>query len=140
MPGGGDVPKPCGLYSYALIEDMWPTESESALGNTAERLQQLAQNHESAADSATAQSDAVFAGDWTGAGAAAAEIHYRSERGKHLRLAALLQEGAGGVRRLGEDVGRIKTKMRDAHDAAHQEIETLLEIERRHARWRRSQS
>src|ERR1700758_784306 len=128
MPGGADVPKPHGLFTSALIDpDVWPTESESELGRLADQLGQLARNHESAADSAKAQADAVFSGSWTaGEGSDAAYEHYQSQYGKQLRLADALRDGAGGVGRLGEDIRRTKRLMREAHDDAHRDIEAFL--------------
>jgi hypothetical protein len=78
MPGGADVPKPHGLYTYALIgPDVWPSESESKLKEAADQLAKLARNHENASDSANSQVDEVFGQYWTaGNGAAAAEEQY----------------------------------------------------------------
>jgi hypothetical protein len=66
MPGGADIPKSPGLYAAALVDDVWPTDSPSGLRNTATRLEELARMHESAAETAKAQSDHVFAGSRRG--------------------------------------------------------------------------
>jgi hypothetical protein len=75
MPGGGDIPKPHGLYTYALIgPDVWPSESESNLSDTADELAKQARDHESASENADAHVEEVFGHYWTqGDGAAAAE-------------------------------------------------------------------
>src|SRR4051794_21061254 len=75
MPGGADTPKPHGLYTYALIgPDVWPSESESGLRDTADQLAKLATSHESASQSADSHVDEVFGQYWTeGDGAEAAD-------------------------------------------------------------------
>ena len=50
-PGMGDVPRPHGLFTMALLGDLWPTESESSLKDTAGGLKGRAERH---ADAATA--------------------------------------------------------------------------------------
>ena len=128
MPGGADMPKPHGLYTYALIgPDVWPSESESHLSNTASQLAKLADDHEEASQSAKAQSDEVFSSWWTaGDGAAAAEQHYRDEHSLHQNLIEAMRFVSGGYTRLSENFRTIKRKMREAHDDAHQEIEQTL--------------
>jgi hypothetical protein len=132
MPGGGDIPKPLGLYTYALISpDVWPSESESKLKEAADQLANLARNHESASESADSQVDDVFGQYWTeGDGAAAAEDHYRRERLQHERLAHACQFIGGAFGRLTDHIGSIKRKMREAHDDAHREIEAALKANR----------
>jgi hypothetical protein len=128
MPAGADVPKPQGLYTYALIgPDVWPSESESQLGNIANQLEKLADDQQNASQTATAQSDNVFSTYWTaGDGAAAAGDHYRDERAHHENLIDAIRFVSGGYSRLSGHIGSIKRKMREAHDEAHREIEQTL--------------
>ncbi|WP_431236124.1 hypothetical protein ACQ856_28865 (plasmid) [Mycolicibacterium psychrotolerans] len=122
-----DVSRPHGLFTETLIGGVWPTESESSLRDLAERLLALGHEHGAAATSALAKTDEVFDGFWTdGSGAESAESHYRNEYVLHSRLSEALTTGGAGFARLGDSVGRIKTKMRDAHDDAHREIEDKL--------------
>src|SRR4051812_12869509 len=66
MPGGADVPKPHGLYTYALLgPDVWPSESESNLSQVANQLAKLARNHETASETANCQVGDVFGQYWT---------------------------------------------------------------------------
>jgi hypothetical protein len=128
MPGGGDIPMPTGLYTYALIgPGVWPTESESGLENAATRLGELARMHDAAADNAYAQSERVFSESWTaGAGADAAYTHYRKEHLAHQHLAQAFRAGAGGARRLAAGIRTTKQKMRETSDQANQEIEESM--------------
>ena len=128
MPGGADIPKPQGLYTYALIgPDVWPPESESGLSATADQLKSRARQSESAAAAAKAQSDNVFSTYWTaGDGATAAEEHYRNEHFLHETLIEAMRFVSGGYARLGENFRTIKRKMREANDEAHHEIEQTL--------------
>lgn len=128
VPGGGDIQIQPGLYTYALIgPDVWPTESESQLAELEKELSKLADNHDSANASASAQTSGVFGGDWTaGAGAAAAEEHFAAEHAALERLAEACRQIGGGYGRLSGYVRSIKRKMREAHDEAHRKIEEAL--------------
>lgn len=130
MPGGADIPKPHGLYTYALIgPDVWPSESESNLKDASDRLTKLAADHESSSETANCEVGNVFGEYWTaGDGAAAAEEHYLQERLQHERLADACRFIGGAYGRLSAHVGSIKRKMRDAHDDAHREIEAALKV------------
>ena len=125
MPGGADVPPPQGLYTRTLFgPGVWPSESENDMRSKAAALRQAATDHENASTTAKAQSDNVFSTMWTqGAGAAAAEEHYRTENTQHLRLIDAMRFIAGGIDRIADNVAAIKRNMRDANDIAHQEIE-----------------
>lgn len=128
MSGGGDVQLQPGLYTASLVgPDVWPTESETELAAAADRLAQLASDHTTASAEAKSQSDQVFSNSWTaGDGAEAAQAHYWSEHQAHEHLIDVLTTGSAGMRRLGEDVGRTKRLIREAHDTAHREIEAVL--------------
>jgi len=126
-PGMGDVPRPHGLFSAALLGDAWPTESESALKDTAGGLKSRAERHSDAASAAKANTDKVFSSDWTdGAGAEAAYAHYQSEHEAHHALHTALDSAGAGTARIADSVGSAKVKMRTAHDDAHREIEEAL--------------
>lgn len=125
-PGMGDVPRPHGLFSAAL-GDAWPTESESALKDTAGGRKRRAERHADAASAAKANTDKVFSSDWTdGAGAEAAYAHYQSEHEAHHALHTALDSAGAGTARIADSVGSAKVKMRTAHDDAHREIEEAL--------------
>ena len=128
MPGGGDIQLQPGLYTYALIgPDVWPSESESQLGDLEKELARLAEHHDSANETASGQTSGVFGEYWTdGDGAAAAEEHYAAERAAHQQLAEACRYIGGGYGRLGGYVRSIKRKMREAHDEAHRKIEEAL--------------
>lgn len=128
MAEGGDVQLQPGLYTASLVgPDVWPTESETALAAAADQLAQLASEHTTASAEAKNQSDQVFSNSWTaGDGAEAAQAHYWSEHQAHEHLIDVLTTGSAGMRRLGEDVGRTKRLIREAHDTAHREIESVL--------------
>jgi hypothetical protein len=126
-PGMGDVPRPQGLFSAALLGDAWPTESESALKDTAGGLKSRAERHSDAASAAKANTDKVFSSDWTdGTGAEAAYAHYQSEHEAHHALHTALDSAGAGTARIADSVGSAKVKMRTAHDDAHREIEEAL--------------
>ncbi len=123
----GDVPRPHGLFSAALLGDAWPAESESALKDTAGGLKSRAERHADAASAAKANTDKVFSSDWTdGAGAEAAYAHYQSEHEAHHALQTALDSAGTGTARIADSVGSAKVKMRTAHDDAHREIEEAL--------------
>lgn len=128
MSEGGDVQLQPGLYTASLVgPDVWPTESETELAAAADQLAQLANEHTTASAEAKNQSDQVFSNSWTaGDGAEAAQAHYWSEHQAHEHLIDVLTTGSAGMRRLGEDVGRTKRLIREAHDNAHREIEAVL--------------
>jgi len=128
MPGGGDIPKPSGLYTYALLDPgVWPMASESAWSKFADDLGTAAKQQEAAADDARATADLVFHENWTdGDAQAAAVAHYRQEDGLHGRGVDLINKGASGVRTISEDIRSAKRKMREAHDTATREIENSL--------------
>ena len=128
MPGGGDIQLQPGLYTYALVgPDVWPTESESQLGQIAGDLARLAEHHEAASATADSLVANVFGEYWTaGDGAAAAERHSEEQRATHEHLADACRYIGGGYGRLGGYVRSIKRKMREAHDEAHQKIEEAL--------------
>ena len=128
MPGGGDIQLQPGLYTYALVgPDVWPTESESQLGEIAGDLARLAEHHEAASATADSLVANVFGEYWTaGDGAAAAERHSEAQRATHEHLADACRYIGGGYGRLGGYVRSIKRKMREAHDEAHQKIEEAL--------------
>lgn len=122
-----DVPRPQGLFTETLIGGVWPTESEATLRDVGDQLTRLGHEHNAAATSALAKTDEVFDAYWTdGSGAESAQEHYRTEYALHSRLSEAFQTTGAGFARLGDSVGRIKTKMRDAHDDAHREIEQKL--------------
>lgn len=127
----GDVPLPQGLFTAALLGGAWPTESESAIASAASHLGQLADTHQTAAASAKANTDSVFGESWTdGRGAEAAYAHYEREQDAHYAMHTSLKEASSGTSRIGETVGQIKKKMRQAHDDAHREIEQVLRAAR----------
>ena len=126
-PGMGDVPRPHGLFTMALLGDLWPTESESSLKDTAGGLKGRAERHADAATAAKANTDKVFNSEWTdGAGAEAAYAHYQSEHQVHYALHTALDSAGKGTATIADSVGKAKLHMRTAHDAAHQEIEEAL--------------
>src|SRR6185312_17330929 len=102
MPGGGDIPPPSGLYTYALVSPgVWPTASESAWSQFAGDLTALARQQETAADEARDTADRVFSENWTdGVAQAAAVTHYRQEDGLHGRGVELIKKGAAGVKKI----------------------------------------
>ncbi len=123
----GDVPRPHGLFTMALLGDLWPTESESSLKDTAGGMKGRAERHADAATEAKANTDKVFNSDWTdGAGAEAAYAHYQSEHEVHYALHTALDAAGKGTATIADSVGKAKLGMRTAHDAAHQEIEDAL--------------
>lgn len=126
-PGMGDVPRPHGLFTMALLGDLWPTESESSLKDTAGGMKGRAERHADAATAAKANTDKVFNSEWTdGAGAEAAYAHYQSEHQLHYALHTALDAAGKGTATIADSVGKAKLNMRAAHDAAHQEIEEAL--------------
>ena len=128
MPGGADIPKPHGLYTNALIgPDVWPTESESAIKQSSDDYKTFQQRHQQAADTTLTLRDQVFSTSWTSGDAAdAAYEHYGSQYRAQLHVVSIAEAGAGAFDRLGDDVGRTKRLMREAHDNAHKEIEAYL--------------
>ena len=123
----GDVPRPHGLFTAALLGEVWPTESESALKDTAQGFSRRAESHADAASAAKANTDNVFNAAWTdGVGAEAAYVHYQSEHEAHYRLHTTLDVAGSGTARIGDSIGSAKLKMRAAHDEAHREIEATL--------------
>ena len=126
-PGMGDVPRPHGLFTMALLGDLWPTESESSLKDTAGGLKGRAERHADAATAAKANTERVFNSEWTdGVGAEAAYAHYQSEHQVHYALHTALDAAGKGTATIADSVGKAKLNMRTAHDAAHQEIEDAL--------------
>lgn len=127
VASGIDILKPHGIFAGTLIGGMWPTESESELAAIGNRLTELGHEHGTAAESASARSDDVLNGAWThGSGADSAAQHYHDEYVLHCHLSQALHEGGAGFGRLSDNVRGIKSKMRDANDAAHREIEEKL--------------
>ena len=128
MPGGGDINLQPGLYTGALIgPGVWPTESESELAQTKTKLKNLSDRHQRAADEAKRRTDEVFSQHWTdGDGSEAAYEHYSAEHKAHMGVVDVLDGVADTNGRLGEHIRLAKRNIRDAHDAAHQEIENYL--------------
>lgn len=128
MPGGGDIPKPTGLYTNALIgPEVWPSESENALADAGQDLYRLRDRHRTASDQAKDVSDQVFSQSWfSGDGAEAAYVHYIGEQSAHEDLIEVLGGVAAVQVRLAGHISRAKRDMRDAHDQAHREIEDYL--------------
>lgn len=128
MPGGGDINLQPGLYTGALIgPGVWPTESESELAQTKTKLKNLSDRHQKAADEAKRRTDEVFSQHWTdGDGSEAAYEHYSAEHKAHLGVVDVLDGVADTNGRLGEHIRLAKRNIRDAHDAAHREIEDYL--------------
>ncbi|WP_006246568.1 hypothetical protein [Mycolicibacterium tusciae] len=128
MPGGGDIPKPTGLYTNALIgPEVWPSESENALIDAGQDLYRLCDRHRTASEQAKNVSDQVFSESWiSGDGAEAAYVHYIGEQSAHEDLIEVLGGVAAVQGRLAGHISRAKRDMRDAHDQAHREIEDYL--------------
>ena len=128
MSGGGDIPKPAGLYTNALISpDVWPSESENALAEAGQNLYRLRDRHRAASERAKNITDQVFSTSWTsGDGAEAAYVHYVGEQSAHENLIQVLGGVAAVQGRLAGHISRAKRDMRDAHDQAHHEIEEYL--------------
>ena len=130
MPGGGDIHLQPGLFTSSLISPgVWPTESESGLSQAADKLKKLSEHHRQASAAAERARDDVFSpgGHWSdGAGADAAYEHYEAEHRAHNAVVDVLDEVASSQRRLSDLIRLGKRNIRDAHDAAHQEIEKYL--------------
>lgn len=130
MPGGGDIHLQPGLFTGSLIgPGVWPSESESGLSQTADKLKKLREHHREAAAAAERSRDDVFSpgGHWTdGAGADAAYEHYEAEHRAHNAVVDVLDEVSGTQGELSKLIRLGKRNIRDAHDAAHQEIEKYL--------------
>ncbi len=130
MPGGGDIHLQPGMFTgYLVGPGVWPTESESELAQTATKLKKLSEHHQDAASAAERSKDEVFSpGGWwsDGAGADAAYEHYEAEEKAHKAVASVL-DGVSTTQSQMSDLIRLgKRNIRDAHDAAHQEIEQYL--------------
>lgn len=128
MPDGSDIPRPNGMYTYALVgpED-WPTGSENAFKQAAQDWKAFQKRHENATDSAKATVDDVFSTAWAeGEGSDAAYQHYSDEYSAHADVIGVAEAGAGAFGRLGTDIQRTKRLIREAHDSAHRDIEAYL--------------
>lgn len=128
MPGGGDIHLQPGLFTGALIgPGVWPTESESELAQAKTKLQKLSERHEEAASEARRRADEVFSEHWTdGDGKDAAYEHYSAEHRAHTAVVDVIDGVADTQGRLSEHIRLAKRNIRDAHDAAHREIEQYL--------------
>ena len=130
MPGGGDIQLQPGMFTGSLIgPGEWPTESESGLSQTADKLKKLSEHHRQASAAAERSRDDVFSpgGHWSdGAGADAAYEHYEAEHKAHNAVVDVLDEVASSQGRLSNLIRLGKRNIRDAHDKAHQEIEKYL--------------
>jgi len=130
MPGGGDIQLQPGMFTGSLIgPGVWPTESESGLSQTADKLKKLSDQHRQASAAAERSRDDVFSpgGHWSdGAGADAAYEHYDAEHKAHNAVVDVLDEVASSQGRLSDLIRLGKRNIRDAHDKAHQEIEKYL--------------
>ena len=126
--GISDIPRPSGAYTAALIAPgEWPEVSESAVMSYSKAVAKWARDHAEADQIATGQAGRVFDGDWTeGEGREAAQRHYRALHLAHEDLVDLAKDVAARSDRLGKDIHTAKRKMRNAHDAAHREIEQAL--------------
>lgn len=129
-PGGGDIHFQPGMFTgYLVGPGVWPTESESELAQTATKLKKLSERHQDAASAAERSKDEVFSpGGWwsAGDGADAAYEHYEAEEKAHKAVASVLDGVSATQGRLSELIRLGKRNIRDAHDAAHQEIEQYL--------------
>lgn len=130
MPGGGDIHLQPGKFTgYLVGPGVWPMESESELAQAATKLKKLSEHHQDAAWAAERSKDEVFSpgGHWSaGAGADAAYEHYEAEEKAHKAVASVLDGVSTTQGRLSELIRLGKRDIRDAHDAAHQEIEQYL--------------
>ena len=124
----GDHPPPQGMFvGYLFAPYVWPTDSETGLGDDSSTLQQQEKFYGDRADEVNGYSKQVFNNYWTaGEGADAAQAAYKATVQAVLDQAEVCKGAWPLVARAASDVERTKRLMAQQSDAAHQEIAAFL--------------